>query len=259
MAGINGEHDGLEDPDSRIRFGTHADPGIVTLGPKDGGPPGYAAYTEKSSMNIKMPFSAAVLAPLDMRLVGFDNRSALRREGEAPFDDLELCFESASPDWRDMVVCVYHLRTSPLLAGHLVEEECGLVDEWTGSLGSNAAGRIMYLMNETFYGEDAVPSGRDPEPCGADMGRLVKRGELIGYSGQVGDNPHVAFRFKVKSEELNPLTLGKLPGYTPQFPPSGDLYLHWVQPARFFYWKCSRPQAEFPPGVLAYPFECGSF
>ena len=194
-------------------------------------------------MNIEMPINTEVLAPLEMKFVGFDNRSARRREGQAPYDDLELCFKSVTSDWPDMVICVYHLRTSPLLPGHLVDEDCGLVEEWTGSKGSNAAGRIMFLKNETFFGKDR-PAGRDPKPCRAKMGSLAKRGTIIGYSGRVEDNPHVGFRFKVRTEDQNPLTTG------------GDPYLHWVQPSVFFYWQCFEPNIVFHPGVLAYPFDC---
>ncbi len=39
----------------------------------------------------------------------------------------------------------------------------------------------------------------------------------------------------------------------------GDPNLHWVQPATFFYWMCYSPDAVFPPGVLAYPFQCGGY
>ncbi len=32
-----------------------------------------------------------------------------------------------------------------------------------------------------------------------------------------------------------------------------------VQPGAFFYWKCYGPDANFPSGVLAYPFECEGY
>ena len=41
MAGINALHEALRAETSRIRFGTQADPATVTLGPTDGGLPGY--------------------------------------------------------------------------------------------------------------------------------------------------------------------------------------------------------------------------
>ena len=256
MSGINEMHKVLKKSNSKIRFGTHADPKIITLGPQKGGPPGYAAYKGKTSMNIKMPLDTPVLAPTDMALVGFDNRSAIRHGKFTPFDDLELCFESTSQDWPNMVVCFYHLRTSPLLPGHLINKKCWLVKKWLGSSGSNASGRILYLMNESFYGKGGISSAKDPKPCKAEIGRFVKRGEIIGFSGQVGKNEHVAIKFKVKSDKLNPLTLSKLPKYKPKFKPTGDPYLHWVQPVKFFYWKCFSPQTEFSDGVLAYPFQC---
>ena len=55
-----------------------------------------------------------------------------------------------------------------------------------------------------------------------------------------------SIKVKVKSDKQNPLMLKN----------KGDSYLHWVQPATFFYWKCFTPQVEFPDGVLAYPFQC---
>lgn len=57
-----------------------------------------------------------------------------------PFDDLELCFESVSTDWPGMIVCVYYLKTSPLLQSHLIHEDCGVQDEWDG--GGTERGRI---------------------------------------------------------------------------------------------------------------------
>ena len=156
MTYVNSMHDALRTEHSNIRFGTHADPDVITLGPTDGGIPVFQPYKGKNSLNVGMPLNTEVLAPLEMKFVGFDNRSAHGREGQTPFDDLEICFESTSPDWPDMMICVYHLRTSPLLSGHLIDEECGLVEEWIGSSGSNAAGRIMFLINETFFDKDTL-------------------------------------------------------------------------------------------------------
>lgn len=60
-----------------------------------------------------------------------------------PFDDLELCFESVSTDWPGMIVCVYHLKTTPLLQSHLIHEDCGVQDKWDG--GGTERGRIYHL------------------------------------------------------------------------------------------------------------------
>ena len=62
MTGVNSQHPALRDETSATRFGTQADWAMVTLGPKDGGIPDYTPYSQKISLNIKMPFSP-VLAP----------------------------------------------------------------------------------------------------------------------------------------------------------------------------------------------------
>ena len=79
------------------------------------------------------------------------------------------------------------------------------------------------------------------------MGTIIPRGGVIGYSGQVEDNPHAAFDFKVRATEPNPLTR------------RGDRLRHWVQPSVFFYWACHEDGKKFPAGVLAYPFQCEGF
>jgi len=242
MHGVNDIHDLLRAEDSRIRFGTQADPATVTLGPTDGGYPRWTPYDGKFSLNFKMPLLTPVLAPLDVEFVGFKNRSARYRQDTPdspryePFDDLELCFESVADDWPGLVLCVYHLHTSPLLPTHLVHENCDIQEKWDG--GGAEAGQIYYLQNTSEL------SRRHPESCEPLLGSTINRGEIIGYSGQVGDNPHVGFRFKVRSTDRNPLTV------------DGDPYLHWVQPSIFFYWQCFERDFAFQLGVLAYPFDC---
>ena len=242
MAGINSMHDLLRTQNGSISFGTQANPAMVTLGPTDGGEPSWPAYETKHSLNIKMPKETPILAPLDLRFVGFKNRSAEYRQDtpedsyRAPFDDLALCFESVSDDWPGLVMCVYHLYTTQLLQAHLDNDACGIQERWDG--GGAESGRIYYEYNST------EGSRRDPESCQPLLGSIIERGGVIGYSGQVGDNPHSGFKFKVRSLDQNPLTT------------AGDPYLHWVQPSVFFYWQCFEPDAVFQPGVLAYPFDC---
>ena len=110
-------------------YGTGADPNIITLGPKVGGVPGWTPYSNKTSMEFELNHGAPVLAPIDMVLVGFKNRSAtyrIRPDGrkQAPYNDLELTFESATPDWPGMIIAVYHLLGSPLLLGHNQNPDC---------------------------------------------------------------------------------------------------------------------------------------
>ena len=242
-ANVNEMHEILRSEEGEIRFGTQADPGTVTLGPTDGGFPDYPAYDGKNSLNFKMPLMTPTTAPIDMQFVGFKNRSAIYRQDTPessrmePFDDLELCFESTSADWPGMIVCVYHLKTSPLLQAHLKNDDCGIQEKWDG--GGAEKGRIYYLENSSDG------SHNNPESCNPLLGTNLNRGDVLGCSGQVEENAHSGFRFKVRSHEKNPLTN------------QGDPYLHWVQPTAFFYWQCFDPDTEFEPGVLAYPFDCG--
>ena len=127
--GVNSIHHLLRNENNRVRFGTQADPATVTLGPTDGGIPRYPPYDGKNSFNIKMPLMTPVLAPLDMTFVGFENRSAHTRGRLEPFDDLELCFESVTTEWLGLVLCVYHLHTTPLLRGHLKHKDCGIQEK----------------------------------------------------------------------------------------------------------------------------------
>ena len=244
MSGINEMHKVLLKIDSKIRFGTHADPNFITLGPKEGGEPGFPPYEGKNSLDIDMPLDTPILAPIDMTFIGFKVSSAEQKEEYKPYDGLEMCFESDSEDWPGMIVCFYHLRTSPLMKGHLVNDECSRVKN-NDNLDVTGGGRTFFLKNDAIWGV-THKSSRDPKSCQAELGKQIKRGEVIALSGQVGKHEFSSIRVKVKSDKQNPITLkGK-----------GDSYLHWVQPATFFYWKCFTPQVEFPDGVLAYPFQC---
>jgi len=226
-------------------YGTGADPDIITLGPKTGGCEGCPPYPEKTSMEFEVEHGTPVLAPLDMVFIGFNNRNAeyrLRDDGEvqSPYDDLELSFISASSDWPGMIVCVYHLSTSPLLTEHVEGMDCYGVEEW----GS----RVMADGRQFFEHEEIVfTNSGDADACGALIGRLVKRGEVIGYAGSVGDHSMAPFRFKVSHTEVNPTVR------------IGNKHLHWVQPGSFFYWKSYSSEGVFPEGVLAYPFPCDGY
>ncbi len=196
-------------------------------------------------MEFELTLSTPVLAPIDMVLVGFDNRNAKYRtypngQQDAPFNDLELCFESESPDWPGMIVCTYHLSTSPLLLGHNQNVSCGEVEEWQGTI--QAVGHLFFEFDDYVS-----PGIGEFGSCDALTRRSVKRGAPIGFVGSVGTHSMAPFRFKVSHTSENP-TVQK-----------GNRYLHWVQPGSFFYWKCYSPGTNFPSGVLAYPFECGSY
>ncbi len=225
-------------------FGTDADPNIITLGPKLGINPDWPPYPNKYGMEFELNHGTPVLAPIDMVLVGFRNNSANYRiqsgQKQTPYNDLLLSFESASPDWPGMIIVIYHLLSSPLLLGHNQDPGCGECEEWGNTF--QAQGHIFYDINEHIY-----PENSNARSCDALIGHLVKRGELIGFAGSVGTHSMAAFCFKVSHTSKNP---------TVQM---GNRYLHWVQPGSFFYWKCYGPDANFPSGVLAYPFECEGY
>ncbi len=219
-------------------YGTGADPNIITLGPKVGAHPDWQPYENKFSMEFELQRGTPVLAPVDMVLIGVNNRGAAYRiqEGEkvSPFDDLGLYFESASPDWPKMIIFTYHLMSSPLV----LKDNQSEIEEW-GTV-FRAQGHLFYDFTDYMAPENAIS-------CDAMIGRLVKRGELIGFAGNVGTHSMAPFAFKVSHTSENP-TVQK-----------GNRYLHWVQPSSFFYWKCYSPDANFPSGVLAYPFECEGY
>ncbi len=219
-------------------YGTGADPDIITLGPKVGAHPDWQPYPNKIGMEFELNHGTPVLAPIDMVLIGVNNRGAAYRiqDGEkvSPFNDLALYFESANPDWPKMVIVIYHLLSSPLV----LKDNQNEVEEWGSVL--RAQGHLFYEFNDYMAPENAIS-------CDAMIGRSVGRGELIGFAGSVGNHSMAAFCFKVSNTSENPTV--KI----------GNRYLHWVQPSSFFYWKCYNPDANFSSGVLAYPFECEGY
>ncbi|MFH1227789.1 MAG: hypothetical protein V1701_07790 [Planctomycetota bacterium] len=225
-------------------YGMGADPNLITLGPKLGSHPDKIPYPGKRGMEFELKHGTPLLAPIDMVLVGFSNNSAKHRtrsgQKSAPYNDLLLCFESASPDWPGLIILVYHLYSSPLLRGHYQNPDCGECDEWGDNV--QAQGHLFFEVND-----DANIKKGNVDACGALLGYALKRGQLFGYAGSVGTHSMASFCFKVSHTSVNP-TVQK-----------GNRHLHWVQPGAFFYWKCYSPGANFPKGVLAYPFECEGY
>lgn len=225
-------------------FGTGADPNMITLGPKVGGHPGWEPYPNKFSVEFELNHGTPVLAPIDMVLVGFRNNSANYRiqsgQKQTPYNDLLLCFESASPDWPGMIISTYHILSSPLLLGQNQNSDCSEVEEWGSTI--QAQGHLFYDTNDYVTSEKG-----NARSCDALIGHLVKRGDLIGFAGSVGNHSMASFCFKVSHTLENPTVQ------------RGNRYLHWVQPDSFFYWRCYSPDANFPSGVLAYPFECEGY
>ena len=225
-------------------YGTGADPGIITLGPKVGGHLGWEPYQNKPGMSFEAyKGGSPVLAPFDMVLVGFRDTSTQIVSGgiSAHSDDVKLFFESASSDWPGVYLTIYHLLTSPLLTRHTQKVSNDL-------MAPPAQGfQLFWDANYTVS-----PTGNTAS-YGALIGYKVKRGELIGFAGtvpapnNVGTHSFADFYFNVPDASVNP-NIQK-----------GDIHLHLVQPGSFFYWKCYSPNANFPSGILAYPFECDGY
>ncbi|TRZ54293.1 MAG: hypothetical protein D4S00_09250 [Streptomycetaceae bacterium] len=237
MVGINDQH---------WLFSGGMDPNSVTLGPKTGTHPEFGSYDGKSGVNFEIGFGLPILAPIDARFIGFNNRNADYRSADAlgplrqPFDDLALCFESTGLDWPGMIFCFYHLKNSPLLLGINKSPLCSNATEWPGPL--RAEGWQFYTNNDGYTFGNSISAS-----CQGLLGRTVKRGDVIAYSGTVGTHSQAPITMKVPDKSINPTII------------KGDKNLHWVQGDAFFYWKCFAQDAIFEKGVLAYPWECGGY
>jgi len=227
------------------------DPAYVTLGPKTGGHPELGAYNMKSGVNFLIDGYTPILAPIDSRFIGFNDRNAhyvikndakSRVEGSlnTPNDDLELCFESTSKDWPGLIYCFYHLGETPLLLGINKAPLCATAKEWPGSMRAEG---WQYFTDADY----AIQPTAISASCDALLGREVKRGAVIAYAGITGPFSQAPIRMKVPNRAINPTSK------------KGNPNLHWVQGDVFFYWKCFAPGATFEPGVLAYPWECGGY
>jgi hypothetical protein len=164
MAGIN-----TENP----RFDGQMDPAYVTLGPTEGLFPEFGFYPSKIGINYRVALNAPILAPLNSKFIGFNNRNSDARNGmdgtlQAPFDDLQLCFESTNKEWPGLIYCFYHLKNSPLLKGIHTTKLCSNSKMWPGKL--RAGGRQFYGENDLIRPADAASAA-----CGALLGKKLKR------------------------------------------------------------------------------------
>lgn len=233
-------------------WGGGMDPAFVTLGPKLGLRGDSGAYFAKSGVNYEIGAGVPILAPINSRFIGFNDRNSDYTIGRGeksvvegalntPYDDLELCFESTSSDWPGLIYCFYHLGNTPLLLGINIEPSCSNAKEWPGTL--RAEGWQFFTEDNYVNVGNSISAS-----CGALLGREVKRGDVIAYSGTTGPFSQAPIKMKVPNRAINP-TVKK----------TGNLNLHWVQGDAFFYWKCYAPDATFEQGVLAYPWECGGY
>src|SRR3989339_2087147 len=182
-------------------YGTGADPGIITLGPKVGGHLGWEPYQNKPGMSFEAyKGGSPVLAPFDMVLVGFRDTSTQIVSGgvSAHSDDVKLFFESTSPDWPGVYLTVYHLLTSSLLTGHTQRASNDL-------MAAPAQGYQIF-----WDGTYTLPPQGNAASYGALIGYKVKRGELIGFAGTVpapdgiGTHSFADFYFNVPDASVNP-------------------------------------------------------
>lgn len=236
MTGINDQHS---------FFSGGMDPAFVTLGPKTGSRPDLGSYAGKTGVNFEIALGKPILAPIDARFIGFNNRNSDFRNGmdgtlQVPFDDLGLCFESTDPAWPGLIYCFYHLQNSPLLLGINKSPTCSNAKEWPGPM--RAGGWQYFADNDAQAPASAVSTS-----CQALLGREVKRGDVIAYSGTVGGHSQAPIMMKVPDKTINPTVK------------SGNKNLHWVQGDVFFYWKCYGKNVQFEQGVLAYPWECDGY
>lgn len=236
MTGINSHQD---------LFSGGMDPNFVTLGPKEGLHPELGSYPGKIGVNYEIPVNSPILAPIEAKFIGFNNRNSDARNGmdgtlQVPFDDLQLCFESTSKDWPGLIFCFYHLKNSPLLKGININPLCGNAKLWPGPL--RAAGHQFYPEND---GNQRAT--KTSNSCQALLGKKVSRGSVIAYAGTVGSHSQAPIMVKVRDSAINSTVV------------TGDKNLHWVQADVFFYWKCYSTKAVFERGVLAYPFECDGY
>ncbi len=111
-----------------------------------------------------------------------------------------------------------------------------------GTVEYPRGGLIYYETNTTKYYDF-----KKDDVCGSKIGTIIKRGQVLAYSGTVGDNPHTGFRFKVYDEKPNPLL---------EKDKTFNINFHWVQPSVFFDWQCFEKSQNYDSEILTYPFYC---
>ncbi len=168
--------------------------------------PDWKGYPEKKSVTFEIRRGEPVFAITDMKLKKVINRSSKVRveQNMSPYDDLMLEFTTED----DSRFSYYHLSGSPLTPAYNTEK-CPIWETF-----------------ETHRGYKLSPAD-----CGAEIGTMVVKGELIGYSGRVGSD-HDFFDII-----FEPMIEGKL---------------HVVQGDIYFRWECGNEDFE----KFHLPFKC---
>jgi hypothetical protein len=183
----------------------------ATLGPKGGRccPP-CKGYKEKKGLSILVPRGTPVVAIADMKLISALNKSAEQnsrgltdrngyRKGHLwvygimkPYDDLELYFK----DKRGNFILYYHLLSTPLVPG-FDKGQCKRPKE---------------------FGTEEWK--RFPFKCGGIAYRTVKKGDVIGLSGDTGGGRKGDKHFSLGIRAAN-----------------SKGFMEWAAPEEYFNWE----------------------
>jgi murein DD-endopeptidase MepM/ murein hydrolase activator NlpD len=189
----------------------HTSPNAATLGPKGGRCcPTCKGYKLKRGLSIIVPRGTPVVAITDMKLYYAQNKSAdqnSRGLTEAkdyrkkhlwvlgimkPYDDLHLLFV----DKLGNNILYYHLMSTPLVPG----------------FDKGKCKRPKEFGTETWK--------RIPENCGGYAYRTVKKGDVIGLSGDTGGGREGDKHFSLGIQVA-----------------SGVGFKEWVNPEEYFNWE----------------------
>jgi murein DD-endopeptidase MepM/ murein hydrolase activator NlpD len=185
-------------------------PNAATLGPKGGRCcPTCTGYKEKRGLSIIVPRGTPVVAITDMKLYYAQNKSAERNSRGLtenkdyrkkhrwvgimkPYDDLHLLFI----DKRGNNILYYHLMSTPLVPG----------------FDKGKCKRPKEYGTETWK--------RIPVNCGGYAYRTVKKGDVIGLSGDTGGGHEGDKHFSLGIQVAN--SVG---------------FKEWVNPEEYFKWE----------------------
>jgi hypothetical protein len=175
--------------------------------------PSCKGYGGKKGTSIIVPRGTPVIAIADMEIFWASNNSSeqnsrgLEKEKRKsyrkehlfttrimkPFDDIHLMFEDKHGNW----IFYYHLMSTPIVPG-FDKGDCKRPLEY-----------------------NTQPWKRDPENCGGYAYKAVKKGDVIGLSGDTGGgrkgDKHFSLGILVMNNKLG--------------------IMQWVAPEDYFYWE----------------------